>query len=132
MLEDRLVPAASSVHFLQAVAVNNGSAVFFQDGITGDLREKTPSGATTTLISQNITSQFSAGVDSSGNPDVFAQIGPSLLLEFNARGSQAITAPVNIKEFAAVHGDRFYMVGTDGSLWGYSPPRNIFGHPGGF
>jgi hypothetical protein len=125
-LEDRLVPAASG-NLLQAVAVNNGSAAFFLN-TRGDLCEKTVSGATVDLLPG--FPQFSAGVDRFGNADVFTLARNNTMLEFNSQGVQAIAVPpgVQVKEFAAVHGDRVYMVGTDGSLWQLSP---VINHNGG-
>jgi hypothetical protein len=117
-LENRLVPTAS-VNILQAVAVNNGSAVFFQNAHTGTLCEKTTSGTTISLDSN--VAAFSAGVDSSGNADVFTMAPNNSMLEFNSKGVRAINPPVPMREFAAVHGDRLFAVGTNGSLWEFSP-----------
>jgi hypothetical protein len=123
-LEDRMVPTASLVNPLQAVAVNNGSVAFFLNQ-QGALCEKTTSGATINLLPGGFP-QFSAGVDRFGNADVFSQNGTAgtdktKMLEFNTNGVHLLTAPVQIKEFAATHGDRVYVVGTDGSLWENNP-----------
>jgi hypothetical protein len=123
-LEDRMMPAAS-VNLLQAVPVNNGSAVFFVNQ-SGTLFERTPSGAKVGLVVA--VQQFSAGVDRSGNADVFSVSQNNFFMEENSSGPQALNAPVQIKEFAAAHGDRVYVVGTDESLWVHSPPFVVFGH----
>jgi hypothetical protein len=116
-LEDRMVPAAS-VNVLQAVAVNGGSAVFFQNP-NGNFSQKTVNGNTITL-DRGVTA-FSAGVDRFGNADVFTRFQNNGMLEFNSQGVQDIKPPVAMSEFAAVHGDRLYAVATNGSLWQFNP-----------
>ncbi|MBV8615369.1 MAG: hypothetical protein JOY66_16610 [Acetobacteraceae bacterium] len=114
---------ASSVNLVQAVAVNNSSAAFFVDPQL-DLVEKTSSGKVITVQSasqQAPVQAFSAGVDRFGNADAFVQIGSKVMVEFNSQGAQFVVSPVPIKEFTATHGDRLYEVGTDNSLWMFSP-----------
>src|SRR5262249_9471203 len=80
----------------------------------------------------NSITDFSAGLDRAGKPDVFAHLDGKLWVWDGIRFT-FLNQPMAMKHFAAVQGGRAYFEGVDHSLWEYTIPyqRTIVFHIGG-
>jgi hypothetical protein len=134
-LEDRRVASASSVN-VHAVAEPSGASVAYfinPDTNTGkEFWEKTDHGRGQEIAGSGEVSDFSAGLNRSGNAVVFAHLNGTFEYFTDATGWQNTQAPIGILNFAAVDGGRLYAVGANHALWQYTIPytetwRIVFG-----
>jgi hypothetical protein len=132
-LEERCMPSTSSP-YLHAVQPTSGqAAVFFLNTrpypLTerGALMEKTPQGTIVQLTPASTytthVSDFSAGLDRAGNPDVFVQLSSGRLeVRDGGHAFTSLNQPESMLRFAAVDGGRAYFEGQDHALWQYTIP----------
>jgi hypothetical protein len=123
-LEDRLALSASSVA-MHAVQDSSGAAAVFFHGFSDNaLYEKTPGGAVVQLAGANTVTDFSAGLDINGHPDVFMHLYGSMY-EHDDSGWHWLNEPIPMLQFAAVKGGRCYAEANDNSLWEYTLPHTV-------
>jgi hypothetical protein len=128
-LEDRMMPSASSFNLHAVLQPNGGSAAFFRSPVNDAFYEKTPSGSLVQISGSHTVKDFSAGLDVNGNADVFARQAPIYsgagtvysLFEHDPAGWHKLNEPITMLNFAAVKGGRCYSIGSDHSLWEYTP-----------
>lgn len=120
-LEDRWTPSTASPS-LHAVQPTSGqAAVFFLNTKNNALNEKTPQGQIVQIGGANSITDFSAGLDRAGKPDVFARLNGKLSV-WDGVSFTSLNQPMEMKHFAAVQGGRAYFEGVDHSFWEYTIP----------
>ena len=118
-LEERWMPAASSFN-LHAVTDIHGNATAYFRSPTSNALEQLSNGKLTAIAAPNTVTDFSAGLDATGLADVFAHLNGRIQLFDNGAWSD-LGQPMAMNSFAAVDGGRAYFVGSDHSLWEFSP-----------
>jgi hypothetical protein len=117
-LESREVMSTASPA-IHAVADNfNASVVFYINQQDHSFYEHDVSHGTRMLSGPNTVQSFSAGLDTDGHADVFVKAGDGSFWEYSdfRGGWQKLLGPNVVSSFAAVKGDRCYVLFNDQSL----------------
>jgi hypothetical protein len=127
-LESREVMSTASPA-IHAVADNfSASAVFYINQTDHAFYEHDVNHGTRMLSGPNTVQSFSAGLDTDGHADVFVKAGDGSFWEFSdGRGGwHKLLGPNLVDSFAAVKGDRCYVLFKDQSLHEFNGGRFLF------
>jgi hypothetical protein len=113
------MPSASSFN-LHAVTDINGNATGYFISPTFGALTQISNGKLTAIAARGTVTDFSAGLDANGHADVFAHHNGDIQL-FDGGTWTDLNQPMAMQQFAAVDGGRAYFVGSDHSLWEFSP-----------
>jgi hypothetical protein len=131
VLEERMVQSSASSFNMHAVFANYGaSAAFFHqsDSVSNALFEKTPQGAVNLIAAGGKVTDFSAGLDRSGNPDVFAHYAGAMEEYTQATGWTNLHQPTAMAHFAATNNGDLFAVDNQGDLWQYTSALTVNSH----
>jgi hypothetical protein len=118
-LEERAVPSTSSAAPHAVMQSNGQTAVFYISELDHSFYEAEPGRGVRQLTGPYVVQKFSAGLDSSGRADVFAEdVDGSFWCWNNYHAWQPLMSSDNmgIGDFAAVKGGRAYVQMSDASV----------------
>jgi hypothetical protein len=132
-LEERMALSASSLSIHSVLDASGNSAAFWNNPTPAPgtvvynegFHFKTPQGVDNVIAPVGAVTDFSAGLDRSGNADVFAHYY-GVMEEFTqSTGWVNLNQPEQMVAFAAVNNGNLYAVGKDHALWQYYSPETI-------